>query len=146
MTTMKKAPSLGRAGKGASKPMETVLREAKHSSIQGLEELGLSPASALAAEAELARQVALTDEERVNMRWGKLQLDMVREASLALGIPYQTYIKQVATRQAMADLAKAKLARMTRGVKTRAAIMSEGKDGEKVRIELFKPTRKSVKS
>ncbi len=44
------------------------------------------------------------EETRVNFRWGKLQVDTVKRAAALAGIPYQTYIKQIVFRQAVADL------------------------------------------
>ena len=53
-------------------------------------------------ERELAQRPA--DEARVNFRWGREQLVFVKRAAAALGVPYQTYIKQAAFRQAAVDL------------------------------------------
>jgi predicted DNA binding CopG/RHH family protein len=44
------------------------------------------------------------EETRVNFRWGKLQVDTVKRAAALAGVPYQTYIKQIVFRQAVADL------------------------------------------
>ncbi len=59
-----------------------------------------------AMEAETERELAErpADEARVNFRWGREQLDLVRRAAAAMGVPYQTYIKQAAFRQAALDL------------------------------------------
>jgi predicted DNA binding CopG/RHH family protein len=46
-------------------------------------------------------------EMRVNLRWGKSQIDTVRRAALLVGVPYQTYVKEAAFRQALADLQQA---------------------------------------
>ena len=43
-------------------------------------------------------------EARVNFRWGKIQVELVKRAAEAIGVPYQTYIKQVVYRQALKDL------------------------------------------
>ena len=43
-------------------------------------------------------------ETRVNFRWGKVQVDTVKRAAALAGVPYQTYIKQIVFRQAVADL------------------------------------------
>lgn len=53
-------------------------------------------------ERELTQRPA--DEARVNFRWGREQLDFVRHAAAVMGVPYQTYIKQAAFRQAAVDL------------------------------------------
>lgn len=44
------------------------------------------------------------EETRVNFRWGRTQLDTVKRAAALAGVPYQTYLKQVVFRQAVADL------------------------------------------
>lgn len=44
-------------------------------------------------------------EIRVNFRWGKAQLALVKSVADAMGIPYQTYMKQVVYRQALLDKA-----------------------------------------
>lgn len=41
---------------------------------------------------------------RVSLRWLKPQVDVIKQAAAKLGIPYQTYIKQAAFRQALVDL------------------------------------------
>jgi predicted DNA binding CopG/RHH family protein len=40
----------------------------------------------------------------VSLRWLKSQVDVIKQAAAKLGIPYQTYIKQAAFRQALVDL------------------------------------------
>jgi len=59
-----------------------------------------------AMEEETERELAERppDEARVNFRWGREQLGFVKRAATAMGVPYQTYIKQAAFRQAAADL------------------------------------------
>ncbi len=44
------------------------------------------------------------EETRVNFRWGRRQLAIVKQAAATLGVPYQTYLKQVVFRQAVADI------------------------------------------
>lgn len=44
------------------------------------------------------------EEERVSVRWQRAALNVVREAAQLAGVPYQTYVKQVAFRQALTDL------------------------------------------
>jgi hypothetical protein len=41
---------------------------------------------------------------RVSLRWLKPQVDVIKQAAAKLGIPYQTYIKHAAFRQALVDL------------------------------------------
>jgi hypothetical protein len=43
-------------------------------------------------------------ELRVNLRWGKAQVDTIKRAASLYGVPYQTYVKEAAFRQALADL------------------------------------------
>lgn len=50
---------------------------------------------------ESDREVA---EVRVTLRWDKDPLGVVKQAAKAAGVPYQTYIKLAAYRQAIADL------------------------------------------
>jgi predicted DNA binding CopG/RHH family protein len=47
---------------------------------------------------------------RVNFRWQREPLRLVKSVAAAMGIPYQTYIKQVLYRQALDDLAKIQVA------------------------------------
>ena len=54
-----------------------------------------------AADHELA-------DERVGIRWRRASLDVVRQAAEIAGVAYQTYVKQVAFRQALTDLKDAK--------------------------------------
>ena len=43
----------------------------------------------------------------VTLRWGKEQIGVVKRAAAILGVPYQTYLKQVVFRQALADIEQA---------------------------------------
>lgn len=49
-------------------------------------------------ESKVEAMIAQADEEdeltRVNFRWSKDALDVVRHAAKLMGIPYQTFIKQ----------------------------------------------------
>ncbi|HEY9680462.1 MAG: hypothetical protein AB1457_17690 [Chloroflexota bacterium] len=49
-------------------------------------------------EARVDRMIAQADEEdelaRVNFRWNREALDVVKQAAKLMGIPYQTFIKQ----------------------------------------------------
>ncbi len=47
------------------------------------------------------------DAARVNFRWGRKQVDLVKRVAQLMGVPYQTYIKQVVYKQALADLREA---------------------------------------
>ncbi len=55
------------------------------------------------ADAELATRT-------VTLRWGKEQIDVVKRAAAIMGVPYQTYLKQVVFRQALCDIEQARAA------------------------------------
>ena len=55
-------------------------------------------------EAEADRELATGS---VTLRWGKGQIAVVKRAAAILGVPYQTYLKQVVFRQALADIEQA---------------------------------------
>lgn len=55
-------------------------------------------------EGEADRELATGS---ITLRWGKGQIALVKRAAAILGIPYQTYLKQVVFRQAMADIEQA---------------------------------------
>ena len=40
----------------------------------------------------------------VTLRWGKEQIAVVKRAAAIMGVPYQTYLKQVVFKQALADI------------------------------------------
>lgn len=44
------------------------------------------------------------EESRVNFRWGTEQVELVKKVAKLMGVPYQTYIKQVVYRQCLQDL------------------------------------------
>lgn len=50
------------------------------------------------------------EETRVNFRWGREQVSLVKKVSEVMGVPYQTYIKQVVFKQALVDLEASLLA------------------------------------
>ncbi len=64
------------------------------------------------------------EDARVNMRWPRTQLEVVREAAELFGMPYQTYIKQAAFRAALDDLVKVRTA-VPRGQKPPAETRQE---------------------
>lgn len=57
---------------------------------------------------DVQRRIAQADKElqevRINMRWGKDQLNTVKRVADGIGIPYQTYIKHVVLKQSLQDL------------------------------------------
>ncbi len=46
----------------------------------------------------------------VTLRWGREQIAVVKRAAALIGVPYQTYLKQVVFRQAVADIERAEAA------------------------------------
>lgn len=56
----------------------------------------------------VSRLEAEADEElapgSITLRWGKGQIAVVKRAAAILGVPYQTYLKQVVFRQALDDI------------------------------------------
>ena len=56
----------------------------------------------------VSRLEAEADEElatgSITLRWGKGQIAVVKRAAAILGVPYQTYLKQVVFRQALNDI------------------------------------------
>lgn len=83
------------------------------------------PVSGEATEEESARHAELEDtieaqyaEQRVNMRWSGASLEVVKRAAELHGVPYQTYVKQVAFRQALNDLRDARFALRSAAVAT----------------------------
>lgn len=71
-----------------------------------IEELG--PIEVTPAQDRKVRQVMKATEKefdpvRVNFRWQVGALEFIKDVSAAMGIPYQTYMKQVLYRQALED-------------------------------------------
>lgn len=56
----------------------------------------------------VSRLEAQADDEvatgSITLRWGKGQIAVVKRAAAILGVPYQTYLKQVVFRQAIEDI------------------------------------------
>ncbi len=77
---------------------------AKRRNYEELPDEDLPPEVGAKARALIERAERDIEETRVNFRWGKVQVDTVKRAAALAGVPYQTYIKQVAFRQAVADL------------------------------------------
>lgn len=46
----------------------------------------------------------IANELRVSVRWPRAQLTVIQRAAALYGMPYQTYLKQAAFRQALSDL------------------------------------------
>jgi len=50
------------------------------------------------------------EDAKVSMQWSRSQLEIVQRAAELFGMPYQTYVKQAAFRQALDDLVKVRAA------------------------------------
>jgi predicted DNA binding CopG/RHH family protein len=46
----------------------------------------------------------------VTLRWGREQIAVVKRAAALIGVPYQTYLKQVVFKQAVVDIERAEAA------------------------------------
>lgn len=77
---------------------------ARRRNYEELSDEELPPELGAKARALIEQAERDIEETRVNFRWGKVQVDTVKRAAALAGVPYQTYIKQVAFRQAVADL------------------------------------------
>jgi len=63
-------------------------------------------------DADVSEMVTRLEEEAdreiaagtVTLRWGKDQIAVVKRAAATMGVPYQTYLKQVVFKQALADI------------------------------------------
>jgi predicted DNA binding CopG/RHH family protein len=77
--------------------------------IEGPEPFDMSAEDAAKATAmiEQAEEDIADTEQRVNMRLGRPQLEVIKRAAKVYGVPYQTYVKEAAFRQALADLRQA---------------------------------------
>ena len=82
----------------------------KRRNYEELEDLILSDEVSTRIENAVAQAEAdLPDlEVRVNFRWTKRPLDLVKEAASIMGIPYQGYLKLVVVREALADIKAAR--------------------------------------
>ncbi|MBA4075223.1 MAG: hypothetical protein C0508_09285 [Cyanobacteria bacterium PR.023] len=76
--------------------------------IEDLGDVELSPELDKQVKEMTAEADEQVDSTRVNFRWQKEPLNLVKRVSEAMGIPYQTYIKHVVYNQAMEDLNKIK--------------------------------------
>lgn len=77
-----------------------------HRKIIGPVPIEISEAESVAIEEKIARAEEDIAEMRVSMRWGKEQVEIIKRAADLIGVPYQTYVKEAAFRQAIADLTK----------------------------------------
>lgn len=98
---------------------------AKRRNYQELGDAELAPEEVARFDKMEAQADLEVDELRVNFRWGAQQVDLVKLAAELMGVPYQTYIKEAAYRQAVADVRAAtaaqrirRLARLTKRLPT----------------------------
>ncbi len=76
----------------------------KRRNYEELEDIELPAEVAERVEAATALADRQLEEARVNFRWGVAQVEVIKRAAQLAGVPYQTWLKQVAWRQAVADL------------------------------------------
>jgi predicted DNA binding CopG/RHH family protein len=76
----------------------------KRRAYRELPDVELSPELDAKVRAMTAQADREIEETRVNFRWGKGQVAAVKRAAALLGVPYQTYIKQVVITQAVRDI------------------------------------------
>lgn len=72
--------------------------------IEDMGDVDLSPDQISRIERAVAEAERDLEAARVNFRWGTAQVEVIKRAAAMCGVPYQTYIKQVAFRQALHDL------------------------------------------
>jgi predicted DNA binding CopG/RHH family protein len=108
-----KTPNPGPSGRGRPGPR----------ALEDLGDIELSPAQATRATEAIAQADKELAEARLSIRWGGAQLRTVQHAADLAGVPYQTYIKLVLFRQAVADIAAADVAGrdVTRAAAAKAA-------------------------
>jgi predicted DNA binding CopG/RHH family protein len=46
------------------------------------------------------------EETRINIRWQKAQLGLIKKAAAMIGIPYQIYIRDIVFRKSIEDIEK----------------------------------------
>lgn len=66
----------------------------KRRNYEELGEFEMPPDLAEKAKAMIAQADEEDEQARVNFRWSKEALEVVRQAAKLMGIPYQTFIKQ----------------------------------------------------
>ncbi len=56
----------------------------------------------------VTRMESAADQEiaagSITLRWGQEQISVIKRAAALMGIPYQTYLKQVVFKQALSDI------------------------------------------
>lgn len=81
----------------------------KRRNYEILEPIELSNEDAEIANKFIEEAEKELEEARINFRWGREQLNLVKRTAHLMGVPYQTYIKQVVYRQCLQDLKDATL-------------------------------------
>ena len=77
---------------------------AKKRIYERLEPIELSAKDSAEFEQQTIEADQEIEEARVNFRWGKEQVDLVKRVAKQIGVPYQTYIKQTLYRSCLNDL------------------------------------------
>jgi len=81
----------------------------------------------------------------VTLRWGREQVDVVKRAARIMGVPYQTYLKQVVFRQAVEDIERAQGVLGSRRQASRRAANPDGQtkalEATRIQVESNVPTR-----
>jgi hypothetical protein len=73
----------------------------KRRKYESLGEFKMPPKMAAKVEAMIAQADEEDEQARVNFRWSKDALEVVRRAAKLMGIPYQTFIKQAVFEHAL---------------------------------------------
>jgi predicted DNA binding CopG/RHH family protein len=71
---------------------------------EDLGDVELPPEQDALARAAIEQAERDIEATRVDFRWGRAQVELVKRVAALMGVPYQTYLKQVVYRQALADL------------------------------------------
>ncbi len=81
----------------------------------------------------------------VTLRWGREQVDVVKRAAGIMGVPYQTYLKQVVFRQAVEDIERSQGVLGSRRQTSQRAANPSGQtkalEATTIRVESNVPTR-----
>jgi predicted DNA binding CopG/RHH family protein len=87
------------------RPTDEEIAEAVRNSVVLLEDEETSE-MVTRMEREADEEIAAST---VTLRWGREQVDVVKRAAGIMGVPYQTYLKQVVFRQAVEDIERAQV-------------------------------------
>jgi hypothetical protein len=85
---------------------------AKHKSKAGAAKNAANPVEETAEVGDQADRVEAEGDAdltggSVTLRWGREQIAVVKRAATLVGVPYQTYLKQVVFKQALVDIERA---------------------------------------